>query len=198
MLWCFFLMGIGWSGKSWFFKNNYFVFVGTTTLGSISYSLHNQFNHRLDSDNEHYLEIVGIIYIFLWSLINISSPFKLILFNAITDYVISWFRFSFDLDSGCVNCNIRSRYYLNNYFSRLSLSEDPALAMAFSVARRAAAVPVLLVNGTYRKTVRPYLDTSILQHQLQRLNDHGSLKGSLPTNICFLLSISFHCLILLF
>lgn len=59
----------------------------------------------------------------------------------------------------------------------LSLSEDPALAMAFSVARRAAAVPVLLVNGTYRKTVRPYLDTSILQHQLQRLNDHGSLKG---------------------
>ncbi|GLT28617.1 hypothetical protein SLA2020_035370 [Shorea laevis] len=61
---------------------------------------------------------------------------------------------------------------------RLSLSEDPALAMAFSVARRAAAVPLLLVNGTYRKTVRSYLDSSILQHQLQRLNDHGSLKGS--------------------
>nr|GLL47875.1 uncharacterized protein LOC109170184 isoform X1 [Ipomoea trifida] len=60
----------------------------------------------------------------------------------------------------------------------LSLSEDPALAMAFSVARRAAAVPLLLVNGTYRKTVRSYLDSSILQHQLQRLNDHGSLKGS--------------------
>ncbi|CAH9128493.1 unnamed protein product [Cuscuta epithymum] len=59
----------------------------------------------------------------------------------------------------------------------LSLSEDPALAMAFSVARRAAAVPLLLVNGTYRKTVRSYLDSSILQHQLQRLNDHGSLKG---------------------
>ncbi|KAL8095497.1 uncharacterized protein LOC141689529 isoform X1 [Apium graveolens] len=59
----------------------------------------------------------------------------------------------------------------------LSLSEDPALVMAFSVARRAAAVPILLVNGTYRKTVRSYLDTSILQHQLQRLNDHGSLKG---------------------
>lgn len=52
--------------------------------------------------------------------------------------------------------------------------------MAFSVARRAAAVPILLVNGTYRKTVRSYLDTSILQHQLQRLNDHGSLKGSTP------------------
>ncbi|KAH0651833.1 hypothetical protein KY290_032740 [Solanum tuberosum] len=60
----------------------------------------------------------------------------------------------------------------------LPLSEDPALAMAFSVARRAAAVPLLLVNGTYRKTVRSYLDSSILQHQLQRLNDHGSLKGS--------------------
>nr|XP_016445180.1 PREDICTED: uncharacterized protein LOC107770391 [Nicotiana tabacum] len=59
----------------------------------------------------------------------------------------------------------------------LPLSEDPALAMAFSVARRAAAVPLLLVNGTYRKTVRSYLDSSILQHQLQRLNDHGSLKG---------------------
>ncbi|PSR85237.1 DNA polymerase [Actinidia chinensis var. chinensis] len=60
----------------------------------------------------------------------------------------------------------------------LSRSEDPALAMAFSVSRRAAAVPVLLVNGTYRKTVRSYLDSSILQHQLQRLNDHGSLKGT--------------------
>ncbi|KZV37739.1 hypothetical protein F511_32057 [Dorcoceras hygrometricum] len=60
----------------------------------------------------------------------------------------------------------------------LALSEDPSLAMAFSVARRAAAVPLLLVNGTYRKTVRSYLDSSILQHQLQRLNDHASLKGS--------------------
>ncbi|GFZ21627.1 hypothetical protein Acr_29g0007890 [Actinidia rufa] len=60
----------------------------------------------------------------------------------------------------------------------LSRSEDPALAMAFSVSRRAAAVPVLLVNGTYRKTVCSYLDSSILQHQLQRLNDHGSLKGT--------------------
>ncbi|KAL0333638.1 UNVERIFIED_CONTAM: hypothetical protein Sangu_1520000 [Sesamum angustifolium] len=60
----------------------------------------------------------------------------------------------------------------------LPLSEDRALAMAFSVARRAAAVPLLLVNGTYRKTVRSYLDSSILQHQLQRLNDHASLKGS--------------------
>ncbi|OMO53221.1 hypothetical protein CCACVL1_28798 [Corchorus capsularis] len=60
----------------------------------------------------------------------------------------------------------------------LSLSEEPALAMAFSVARRAAAVPILLVNGTYRKTIRSYLDSSILQYQLQRLNDQGSLKGS--------------------
>ncbi|KAJ6913092.1 hypothetical protein NC651_015552 [Populus alba x Populus x berolinensis] len=59
------------------------------------------------------------------------------------------------------------------------LSEEPALAMAFSVARRAAAVPLLLVNGTYRKTIRSYLDSSILQHQLQRqLHDHGSLKGA--------------------
>lgn len=62
---------------------------------------------------------------------------------------------------------------------RLTLSEDPALAMAFSVARRAAAVPLLLVNGTYRKTIHTYLDSSILQYQLQRLSDHGSLKGSL-------------------
>ncbi|KAF3436695.1 hypothetical protein FNV43_RR19442 [Rhamnella rubrinervis] len=60
----------------------------------------------------------------------------------------------------------------------LPLSEDPALAMAFSVARRAAAVPLLLVNGTYRKNIHPYLDSSILQYQLQRLNDHGSLKGT--------------------
>jgi len=49
--------------------------------------------------------------------------------------------------------------------------------MAFAVARRAAAVPLLLINGTYRKTVRTYLDSSILQYQLQRLNKHGSLKG---------------------
>ncbi|KAL6194769.1 hypothetical protein ACLB2K_035845 [Fragaria x ananassa] len=61
----------------------------------------------------------------------------------------------------------------------LPLSEDPALAMAFSVARRAAAVPLLLVNGTYRKTVCAYLDSSIVQYQLQRLNDQGSLKGKL-------------------
>ncbi|KAF5787671.1 hypothetical protein HanRHA438_Chr10g0468481 [Helianthus annuus] len=60
----------------------------------------------------------------------------------------------------------------------LPLSEDPALAMAFSVSRRASAVPMLLVNGTFRRNVRSYLDSSILQHQLQRLSDHGSLKGS--------------------
>nr|XP_043624624.1 uncharacterized protein LOC122596158 isoform X2 [Erigeron canadensis] len=60
----------------------------------------------------------------------------------------------------------------------LPLSEDPALAMAFSVARRASAVPMLLVNGTFRRNVRSYLDSSILQHQLQRLGDRGSLKGS--------------------
>ncbi|KAM7267420.1 hypothetical protein ACFE04_009586 [Oxalis oulophora] len=40
-----------------------------------------------------------------------------------------------------------------------------------------SAVPLLLVNGTYRKTVRAYLDSSILQYQLQRLNDHTTLKG---------------------
>ncbi|KAL8223516.1 hypothetical protein R6Q57_018991 [Mikania cordata] len=60
----------------------------------------------------------------------------------------------------------------------LPLSEDPALAMAFSVARRASAVPMLLVNGTFRRNVRSYLDSSILQHQLKRLSGHGSLKGS--------------------
>ncbi|KAF6138876.1 hypothetical protein GIB67_018607 [Kingdonia uniflora] len=38
----------------------------------------------------------------------------------------------------------------------LPLSDDPALAMAFSVARLAAAVPLLLVNGTYRTTIRKY------------------------------------------
>lgn len=59
----------------------------------------------------------------------------------------------------------------------LSLSDDPALAMAFSVARRAAAVPMLFVNGTYKKVVSNYLDSSILQHQLQRFNDHNALKG---------------------
>lgn len=63
--------------------------------------------------------------------------------------------------------------------------------MAFSVARRAAAVPVLLVNGTYRKTVRSYLDTSILQHQLQRLNDHGALKGITPKTYDYDLLIFF-------
>ncbi|KAG0475599.1 hypothetical protein HPP92_015285 [Vanilla planifolia] len=61
---------------------------------------------------------------------------------------------------------------------RLALSDDPALTMAFSVARRAAAVPLLLINGTYRLTTRPYLDSSILQRQLQKLSDHGSFKGT--------------------
>ncbi|KAH0459721.1 hypothetical protein IEQ34_012535 [Dendrobium chrysotoxum] len=60
----------------------------------------------------------------------------------------------------------------------LALSEDPDLTMAFSVARRAAAVPLLLVNGTYRLTTRAYLDSFILQRQLQKLSDHGSLKGT--------------------
>ena len=68
--------------------------------------------------------------------------------------------------------------FINMYYCRLPLSEDPALAMAFSVARRAAAVPLLLVNGTYRKTIRTYLDSSVLQYQLQRL-DH-SPKGLGP------------------
>ncbi|AQK70832.1 hypothetical protein ZEAMMB73_Zm00001d016452 [Zea mays] len=49
--------------------------------------------------------------------------------------------------------------------------------MAFSMARRAAAVPLLLVNGTYKSTVSTYLDSAILQHQLQKLNEHNSLKG---------------------
>ncbi|KAI4379706.1 hypothetical protein MLD38_005968 [Melastoma candidum] len=59
----------------------------------------------------------------------------------------------------------------------LPLSEDPAIAMAFSVARRAAAVPFLLVNGTYRQSVRSYIDSFILQYQLQKLHGHSSLKG---------------------
>ncbi|RLN09843.1 uncharacterized protein C2845_PM11G04070 [Panicum miliaceum] len=59
----------------------------------------------------------------------------------------------------------------------LSLSDEPALMMAFSMARRAAAVPLLLVNGTYKSTVSTYLDSAVLQHQLQRLSEHNSLKG---------------------
>ncbi|KAH9805472.1 transmembrane protein [Citrus sinensis] len=68
-------------------------------------------------------------------------------------------------------------FFITQEQYRLTLSEDPALAMAFSVARRAAAVPMLLVNGTYRKTVRSYVDSAILQYQLQRMNDRDSLKG---------------------
>ncbi|TVU30116.1 hypothetical protein EJB05_21723 [Eragrostis curvula] len=69
--------------------------------------------------------------------------------------------------------------YQKSMFSQhmLSLSEEPALMMAFSMARRAAAVPLLLVNGTYKSTVRTYLDSAVLQHQLQRLSEHNSLKG---------------------
>ncbi|KAJ8451269.1 hypothetical protein Cgig2_014041 [Carnegiea gigantea] len=59
----------------------------------------------------------------------------------------------------------------------LALSNDPALAMAFSVARRTAAIPILFVNGTYIKTVSNYLDSSIIQHQLRRLDDQSTLKG---------------------
>uniref|UniRef100_A0A0E0NXC2 KIN17-like protein n=1 Tax=Oryza rufipogon TaxID=4529 RepID=A0A0E0NXC2_ORYRU len=58
----------------------------------------------------------------------------------------------------------------------LSLSEDPALIMAFAMARRAAAVPLLLVNGFSKSTVHTYLDSAILQHQLQRLSEHNLLK----------------------
>ncbi|AQK70816.1 hypothetical protein ZEAMMB73_Zm00001d016452 [Zea mays] len=70
-------------------------------------------------------------------------------------------------------------HHQNSMFSQnmLSLSEDPSLMMAFSMARRAAAVPLLLVNGTYKSTVSTYLDSAILQHQLQKLNEHNSLKG---------------------
>ena len=64
------------------------------------------------------------------------------------------------------------------WFYRLALSEDTALSMAFSVARRAAAVPVLLVNGTHKTTTRLYLDSLILQHQLQHLSGSGSVLGS--------------------
>jgi len=63
--------------------------------------------------------------------------------------------------------------------SRLALSNDPALAMAFSVARRTAAVPILFVNGTYIKTVSNYLDSSIIQHQLRRIDDQSTLKGNI-------------------
>lgn len=83
-----------------------------------------------------------------------------------------------------VGADQKQKLYWCYYVRRLILSEDPALAMAFSTARRAAAVPLLLVNGTYRSTVRAYLDSSILEHQLHRLSDHGSLKGTL---ICVLM-----------
>jgi hypothetical protein len=59
---------------------------------------------------------------------------------------------------------------------KVVLSDDPALAMAFSVARRAAAVPVLLVNGTYRASNRVYLDSLLLQEQLQRLSGSGYIS----------------------
>lgn len=82
----------------------------------------------------------------------------------------------FDDDKDTKGIHVFSTFCI--MISRLPLSEDPALAMAFSVARRAAAVPMLLVNGTFRRNVRSYLDSSLLQHQLQRLSDHASLKGS--------------------
>jgi hypothetical protein len=63
-------------------------------------------------------------------------------------------------------------------FCRLALSEDTALSMAFSVARRAAVVPVLLVNGTHRTTTRLYLDSLILQHQLQHLSGSDPVLGT--------------------
>ncbi|KAG0568443.1 hypothetical protein KC19_6G020200 [Ceratodon purpureus] len=59
---------------------------------------------------------------------------------------------------------------------KVVLSDDPALAMAFTVARRSAAVPVLLVNGTYRASNRVYLDSLLLQEQLQRLSGSGSIS----------------------
>ncbi|OEL22991.1 hypothetical protein BAE44_0015990 [Dichanthelium oligosanthes] len=74
---------------------------------------------------------------------------------------------------------ISSPIICHSSITQLSLSEEPALMMAFSMARRAAAVPLLLVNGTYKSTVSTYLDSAILQHQLQSLSEHNSLKGIL-------------------
>ncbi|KAJ7540824.1 hypothetical protein O6H91_10G032800 [Diphasiastrum complanatum] len=62
----------------------------------------------------------------------------------------------------------------------LSLSEDPALAVAFSVARRTTVLPVLLVNGTYKLSTRVYIDSLILEQQLQQL---GTAKKSSDSKI---------------
>ncbi|KAH7437926.1 hypothetical protein KP509_05G095700 [Ceratopteris richardii] len=59
----------------------------------------------------------------------------------------------------------------------LALSEDAALSMAFSVSRRAAVVPVLLVNGTHRTSTRLYLDSLILQDQLHHFSGSASSGG---------------------
>ncbi|XP_062219032.1 uncharacterized protein LOC133918919 isoform X2 [Phragmites australis] len=76
------------------------------------------------------------------------------------------------------------RYQKSMFTQRmLSLSEEPALMMAFSMARRAAAVPLLLVNGTYKSTVHTYLDSAILQHQLQRLRGHSNHRSTLEIPI---------------
>ncbi|BBN07833.1 hypothetical protein MPTK1_4g06720 [Marchantia polymorpha subsp. ruderalis] len=61
---------------------------------------------------------------------------------------------------------------------KLALSEDPALAMAFAAAKRAAVVPMLSVNGTYRASQRVYLDSAILQHHIKQL---VSLADKKPT-----------------
>ncbi|KAL3688199.1 hypothetical protein R1sor_014508 [Riccia sorocarpa] len=66
---------------------------------------------------------------------------------------------------------------------KLALSEDPRLAMAFAAAKRAAIVPMLSVNGTYRASQRVYLDSAILQHHLKQLGSFTDKKFGVRSSV---------------
>eukprot|EP00276_Gloeochaete_wittrockiana_P005699 CAMPEP_0184659246 /NCGR_PEP_ID=MMETSP0308-20130426/28998_1 /TAXON_ID=38269 /ORGANISM="Gloeochaete witrockiana, Strain SAG 46.84" /LENGTH=844 /DNA_ID=CAMNT_0027098935 /DNA_START=328 /DNA_END=2859 /DNA_ORIENTATION=- len=52
---------------------------------------------------------------------------------------------------------------------KIKMSDDPALAMAYSSSFRTAVVPTLNVEGQFEATKRVYVDSLLLQNQLRQL-----------------------------
>eukprot|EP00742_Colponemidia_sp_Colp-10_P009819 GILJ01010742.1.p1 GENE.GILJ01010742.1~~GILJ01010742.1.p1 ORF type:complete len:1005 (-),score=184.62 GILJ01010742.1:226-3213(-) len=53
----------------------------------------------------------------------------------------------------------------------LAMSEDPALAMAYSRALRSGVIPTLRLDSSFAAIKRLYLDSTLLQHQLRVVRD---------------------------
>lgn len=53
---------------------------------------------------------------------------------------------------------------------KLSLGDDPALALAFAAAKRSVMIPTIKTGGEFKVRPRMYLESHELQHQLLELN----------------------------